>query len=111
MVEKFTSIKESIVHKTISLTQIVFPLSPLQTEYQLPRAICSVTSSHSSDDTDTFSTSALGLGSAPANAEIIQLVDVESTSIVEMSAHMIKTLSKELLFSAPLDEDSNKNLK
>merc|ERR1712030_313388 len=30
-------IRESIIHKTISLTQVVFPLSPLQMVQQLPR--------------------------------------------------------------------------
>ena len=70
-----------------------------------------MTSSHSSKDTDTFSISALGMGSASANAEIIQLVDVKSTSVVEKSTSIFKTLLKELLLSTPLGYASNKNLK
>ena len=111
VVRESTSIKEDIIRKTLNLTKLVFPSSPLQAVNQLPRDICDMISSHLIKDSVALSPSALGIDSAPVNAEVMQLIDVDSTSIVEMSPNIIKILSKELLLSAPLNEASNKNLK
>ena len=65
--------------------------------------IIGVTRSHSSKDykenTDTFSIFASYVGLASANSEIIQLVDVESTSVVEKFTSIFKTLLEELRLS------------
>ena len=94
VVKESTSIKEDIVCTTFNITKLIFPLGPLQAVYRLPRDICDVISSRLIKDSISLSPSGLEIDSAPVNAEVLQLIDVDSTSIKEMSPNIVKILSK-----------------